>query len=75
VRVAAGGVCDHVINRGNGRREVFRKDGEYHAFLKAPEKMCASGITQGIQLDEAGWLGHKQNGLRQMRFGMRPKPI
>ena len=33
-RAAAGGVCYHVINRGNGRRQVFHKDGDYHAFLK-----------------------------------------
>jgi putative transposase len=34
-RSSVGGVCYHVINRGNGRREVFRKDGDYQAFLKA----------------------------------------
>ena len=28
-------MCYHVINRGNGRRQVFRKDGDYQAFLKA----------------------------------------
>jgi putative transposase len=40
VRAAAGGVCYHVINRGNGRREVFRKEGDYHAFLKAMHHAC-----------------------------------
>ena len=34
-RASAGGVCYHVLNRGNGRRQVFRKDGDYHAFFKA----------------------------------------
>jgi REP element-mobilizing transposase RayT len=34
-RASVGGICYHVINRGNARREVFLKDGDYHAFLKA----------------------------------------
>ena len=29
-----GGLCYHVLNRGNGRSEVFHKDGDYAAFLK-----------------------------------------
>jgi putative transposase len=29
-----GGVCYHVLNRGNGRQEVFRKPADYRAFLK-----------------------------------------
>jgi hypothetical protein len=32
-RAAVGGVCYHVINRGNGRRQVFHKEGGYHAFV------------------------------------------
>ena len=35
-----GGVCYHVINRGNGLRAVFRKDVDYHAFLKALAHAC-----------------------------------
>ncbi len=34
-RASVGGVCYHVLNRGNGRRQVFHKDGDHHAFLKA----------------------------------------
>jgi putative transposase len=34
-RASVGGICYHVLNRGNGRRRVFRKDGDYAAFLKA----------------------------------------
>jgi putative transposase len=30
-----GGICYHVINRGNAGRDVFLKDGDYEAFLKA----------------------------------------
>ena len=32
-RASVGGVCYHVLNRGNGRAEVFHKDGDYAAFL------------------------------------------
>jgi putative transposase len=35
-----GGICYHVLNRGNGRREVFFKDGDYRAFLKALGHAC-----------------------------------
>ena len=34
-RAAVGNQCYHVLNRGNGRRRVFHKDGDYLAFLKA----------------------------------------
>jgi REP element-mobilizing transposase RayT len=34
-RASFGGVCYHVINPGNGRRAVFRKEADYQAFLKA----------------------------------------
>src|SRR5215469_15554598 len=33
-RAAAGGVVYHVLNRGNGRMGVFRKPGDYLAFLR-----------------------------------------
>lgn len=32
-RASVGGVCYHVLNRGNGRTKVFRKAGDYAAFL------------------------------------------
>jgi len=32
-RASAGGICYHVINRGNGRATVFHGDGDYRAFL------------------------------------------
>jgi putative transposase len=32
-RASAGGVCYHVLNRGNGQAEVFHKDGDFAAFL------------------------------------------
>lgn len=34
-RSSAGGVCYHVINRGNGRRQIFHEDGDYESFLIA----------------------------------------
>ena len=33
-RDALGRYCYHVLNRGNGRRTVFRKAGDYAAFIK-----------------------------------------
>ena len=34
-RASVGNQCYHVLNRGNARRRVFFKDGDYQAFLKA----------------------------------------
>ena len=33
-RASQGGYCYHVLNRGNARRTVFHKDGDYVSFLK-----------------------------------------
>ena len=33
-RASVGDVCYHVLNRGNGRSEVFHKAEDYAAFLK-----------------------------------------
>ncbi len=33
-RASAGNVCYHVLNRGNARMKVFRKDEDYGAFLR-----------------------------------------
>jgi len=35
LRVAAGGIVYHVLNRAVGRNRIFRKDGDYTAFEKA----------------------------------------
>ena len=32
-RASVGGVCYHVINRGNARMEVYGKDADFQAFL------------------------------------------
>lgn len=34
IRASAGGVCYHVVNRGNGRATVFHDSGDYAAFLR-----------------------------------------
>ena len=39
-RASVRGMCYHVINRGNGRRAVFRKEADYQAFLKALAHAC-----------------------------------
>ena len=33
-RSAVGNACYHVLNRGNGRAEVFHKDGDFAAFVE-----------------------------------------
>jgi putative transposase len=33
-RASVGGLCYHVINRGNARADVFRKPADYAAFLQ-----------------------------------------
>ncbi len=33
-RASLGGYCYHVLNRGNGRRTIFRKHGDFTAFVK-----------------------------------------
>ncbi|MBI4524614.1 MAG: transposase [Deltaproteobacteria bacterium] len=39
-RASVGGVCYHVINRGNARQEVFRKRGDYKAFIDLLNRAC-----------------------------------
>src|SRR5437016_4558418 len=39
-RASVGGMCYHALNRGNGRRTVLHKDGDYAAFLKALADVC-----------------------------------
>jgi len=33
-RASVGGICYHVINRGNGQAKVFHKDDDYAAFVR-----------------------------------------
>ena len=39
-RSALDGECCHILNRGNNRGEVFLKDADYEAFLKAIAHAC-----------------------------------
>jgi putative transposase len=39
-RASVGGLCYHVLNRGNARKQVFFKSGDYQAFLKALGNAC-----------------------------------
>lgn len=32
-RASVGDYCYHIINRGNGRAQVFHADGDYQAFI------------------------------------------
>ncbi len=37
-RASVGGVCYHVLNRGNARQKVFRKEEDFAAFLELVEQ-------------------------------------
>ena len=37
-RASVGGVCYHVLNRGNARQKVFRKEEDFAAFLELIEQ-------------------------------------
>lgn len=39
-RSSVDGMCYHVLNRGNGRAEVFHKDDDYAAFLELLGRAC-----------------------------------
>jgi putative transposase len=39
-RAALGGWCYHVLNRGNGRAEVFHKEDDFQAFLSLLPPAC-----------------------------------
>jgi putative transposase len=39
-RLSPGGLCYHVINRGNGRAKVFRKEADFTAFLRILSLAC-----------------------------------
>ena len=39
-RASVGDMCYHVLNRGNARAAVFRKDGDYDAFLDLIADAC-----------------------------------
>jgi putative transposase len=39
-RASLGGWCYHVLNRGNGRAEIFHQDDDYAAFVRLFEPAC-----------------------------------
>ncbi|HUY31645.1 MAG TPA: transposase, partial [Pirellulales bacterium] len=39
-RASVGGICYHVLNRGNGRAQVFHKDGDFVAFVELMAAAC-----------------------------------
>jgi len=40
-RVAVGGYCYHVLNRGNGRARVFHDDDDYRGLVQLLRQACA----------------------------------
>ena len=49
-RALTGGICCHVLNRGNGRAEVFHDEGDYTAFIDLISRAC-----QRVPMRVLGW--------------------
>jgi putative transposase len=47
VRASTAGRCDHLINRGNSRAEVFHKPEDFDAFLRI---MAEAGIRRTMRI-------------------------
>ena len=64
-RASQGGYCYHVLNRGNARRTLFHKDGDFRAFVKL--------LKQEKGGERGGERGEKGDTLRKpiprWRFG------
>ncbi len=43
---AVGGLCYHVLNRGNSCRAVFHKDGDFAAFVQALQQVAAEASSR-----------------------------
>jgi hypothetical protein len=56
-RASAGGVCYHVLNRGNGGTKIFRTTRDYTDFVKLPR------IDPGPVERGRNWLKSLQNPL------------
>jgi len=39
-RASVGGICYHVLNRGNGRASIFHRDSDYAAFVQVFGQAC-----------------------------------
>jgi hypothetical protein len=65
-RASQGGYCYHVLNRGNGRAEVFHKDGDYDAFVRlladAHERLPPF-LHEGPVPRPKSWLAYVQEPL------------
>jgi putative transposase len=49
-RASIGGICYHVINRGNGKAEVFHKSEDYQRFTEMMRQSC-----ERLPLRVVGW--------------------
>jgi putative transposase len=51
-RASAGGICYHVLNRGNGRAKVFHNDAEFAAFVEllgeAEERLSSRPLAYAL---------------------------
>ncbi len=40
-RASIGGICYHVLNRGNARQDVFHEDDDHQRFIELIQEPCA----------------------------------
>ena len=40
-RASIGGICYHVLNRGNARQDVFHEDDDHQRFIELIQEACA----------------------------------
>ena len=41
-RASIGGICYHVLNRGNARQDVFHEDDDHQRFIELIQEACAT---------------------------------
>jgi len=76
VRPIADGLVYHVINRGNGRRNVFLREGDYLVFLKAiaewKERKPFDRFGDCLMANHVHWLLRPGPGQSAIRPRGRP---
>ena len=80
-RASVGGICYHVLNRGNARADVFHKDGDFTALLKliadANERLPMRVLAYCLLNNHFHLVVRPRNDgdlSRWMQFGTRAEP-
>jgi putative transposase len=74
-RDARGGYCYHVLNRGNGRRTVFRKDGDFAAFIQLLRYIEGNPVRAGLVERAQDWLWCSAAAAQEHQPVLDPGPV